>query len=191
MTVDSGLVGEQPSEPTQGLWRPDALDRFQFTQGYLLYAAGVSVINNPETMYDIHGRDVFDEAKASEVLEHAKTIIWAGLSDVIRYSNPPMFRSSLDSAEHNFTKALPFMIEGLEEVVETESDRLYQLNPLLTAIRPLPVAQESAYKYVSRGRKGKLRVSAALGGFAAHELFGEDAGDQLFTDAKPPSNRTQ
>ena len=166
---------------TQAKWQPDALDKYQLSQGYMLYAAGLSVVNDPEGMYDIHARDVFDPDQAATVLVHAKTIIWAGLSDVIRYSNRPEFRSSLDSAEFLFESAFPFMTSSVKEVIEKEADRLRELNPLLVAAQPLPVADETIYKYIARGRKGKLRLQRAVEPFTVHELYGPDAGQQTFS----------
>lgn len=166
---------------TQAEWQPDALDKYQLSQGYMLYAAGLSVVNNPKGMYAIHSRDVFDPEQAATVLVHAKNMIWAGLSDVIRFSNRPEFRSSLDSAEFLFESAFPFMTSSVKEVIANEADRLRELNPLIVAAQPLPVADETIYKYISRGRKGKLRLQKAVEPFAVHELFGADAGQQTFS----------
>ncbi|HVV67055.1 MAG TPA: hypothetical protein VHB72_03220 [Candidatus Saccharimonadales bacterium] len=165
---------------TKELWEPSDLDKFQAHEAYFRYAVGVIMLNDPGSMSDLHQKNLADAEQQQAVLVHAKTLIWAGLSDVIRYANPPELRSPFTNTENNFAEAFPHMRDTVREVAEEESDRLSELNNTLPILRPLPLAHETVYKSIAHGRKEKVYVFHAMDVFPVSSSFNGDIENQTF-----------
>jgi hypothetical protein len=162
------------------IWNPSEVDTYKGKVAYIRYAAGLAILNDPDKLQPLYRRDMSDGADTDEVLGHAKSLIWAGLSDIIRYANPPEMRRPFANTEDRYHQALPHMIKTVVDSVETERERLDQLNPLIPIIQPLPLTSELIYKHVVHPRKAKVYVSQVMDAFTIDPRFGENAGSQSF-----------
>lgn len=165
------------------LWKPSEIDRFQAHEAYFRYAVGLAMLNDPERLRDVHQQEDLEDPKQQAVIVvHAKTLMWAGLSDVIRYANPPDLRNPFTKAENNFSQAFPHMRVLVKEAVKEEDDRLSVLNSSLSFLQPLPTAHEAIYKSIAHGRKDKVHVFQAMDVYPISNALAEDVGDKTFKD---------
>lgn len=167
------------SEP----WKPSEIDKFQAHEAYFRYAVGLVMLNDPERLRDVHQqKDLTNREQQAVIVVHAKTLMWAGLSDVIRYANPPDLRNPFTKAENNFSQAFPHMRDLVKEAVEEEENRLSVLNDSLSFLQPLPAAHEAIYKSIAHGRKDKVHVFQTMDVYPISGIFTEDVGNETFKD---------
>lgn len=168
-------------------WEMSETDRYAAQEAYIGYAAGISVISEPERLDWLHGRDSSQPTEQEEILRYAQGLIWAGLSDIIRYANPPEFRSPLAHAEKRFAEAHPNMVDTVRRVYKTQTSRLEWLPGALDLLCPLPIAtNEEIYRTVAHSRRHKLRLHQVMGGLAFAQPFdNESAQNRNFTAIGP------
>lgn len=154
-------------------WQQSELDIYKGSQAYLRYAAGIAIIHSPSSLTELHGRKLETQTEIDEILIHSQTLIWAGLSDVIRYSNKPEYRSPFVNTENHYEEAFPNMLSIVDNVVLNQSDRLSRLNPLLPVVQPLAVTDESIYKFIAHGRKVKVSLERLMDTFIPDPIFGD------------------
>lgn len=161
---------------TNELWTPTETERICNGKSYVKYALGVVLLNDPLRFLSIFGMDNLCENNKSKAFSHAKSLAKAGLTEVIQYSNEPIYRSPLSAMEDKFEDALPHMLESVNDGFEYFGEQLDALNPALRLVRPMPLSNEVVYKNICHSRVTKLDAASMMGGFMIAEIF-ESIGD--------------
>lgn len=146
------------------VWRPTAADQIQAQAGYLQYAIGVTMLARPESFSDALGGANIDSDHLEAIVVHAEDLMLAGLQDTIRYTNNPETRRLADLETRHAT-TVPLLREMLDDVYEDAADQLHDLSPDFSRLRPLPVLNETIFRFVCHSRRDKILTTRLMGGF--------------------------
>lgn len=153
------------------LWTPSETDFLSSSKGYMQYALGLSIVNNPWKMKSLLGVEEIDVSTLDRVYIHAQQTMLNGLKQVIRHTNRPELRSRMIAMEDTYDDALPFIFDAVEATYTRSRDRLDEINPDLHIVRPMPLDNRVTYGYICHSRIEKLPACELMDGFMIAQIF--------------------
>jgi hypothetical protein len=142
-------------------WKPSVEDKQLACEGYVNFAGGVAILNDPEATTAIHAQEVV-ERNFPEIIHAAESLMHYGLVEVIKKANEPKFRNNLMGLEHRFHDALPHMLATLDRSYDEYQDRLQALNPFFGTLRPAPMLDQHIYNNLCHRRLQRVRIARLI-----------------------------
>jgi len=156
-------------------WQPSEEDVHDGSEGYLRYAGGVGILNNPysEASTDLLGYGHSVESDPVAAITVAEDNMYSGLMKLIRAANPPELRTAIANMETRFAAARPHIISIVDGVHHSDWSimRMDRMTTALVSFRPCPVEDEIIYGYFCHGRKQKLNTLRLMDGVGAAKEF--------------------
>jgi len=156
-------------------WYPSEDDQYLAREAYLLYASGIAIINNPNSMVHLHAQKV-TSTNLSEIAVAAEGLLRQGAEDVIRFAHPPDKRGRLIDLEHGFEFALPHMRRTVEATYEEGGEQLQRIqaiNPLFGPLRPAAMLDSGLYKYICHRRWDRANARKLISPFSPSPILVE------------------